>query len=100
MVILNRALLHIRVPLLFDFCHMIRHAPEHLLHGFGGLAIIPAADVALHQHLAGIVRQIRLAAIPWAWEAWEAIRCYFRQIGVVGLLCHKTLSSDTEFCQS
>jgi hypothetical protein len=55
MVILHGALLDICIPLLFDFGHVIGHAPEHFLHGFGGLTIIPAADVTLHQHLTGIL---------------------------------------------
>src|SRR6266542_2992146 len=42
-VIFDCALLHIRFPLLFDFCHMISHTPEHFLRCFGWLTIIPTA---------------------------------------------------------
>jgi len=34
------------------------HAPEHLFHGFGGLAVSAVAHVALEKHLAGILGEI------------------------------------------
>ncbi len=58
MVKLDRVFGDFAVPGLLDFGDVPRHAPEHLLHGLGGLAVVPAADVTLHQHLAGIVGQL------------------------------------------
>ncbi|OIN94115.1 MAG: hypothetical protein AUJ21_05175 [Anaerolineae bacterium CG1_02_58_13] len=57
MIKLDRARVDIPAPGLLGFGDVIRHAPEHLLHGFDGLAVIPAADVTLHQHLAGVIGQ-------------------------------------------
>ena len=54
------ALHDIAGPGFFDHGDVVGHAPEHLLHGFGGFAIIAAAHIAADEHLAGIIGQVDL----------------------------------------
>lgn len=50
-------------PFFFHLGDVVRHTPEHLFHGLGGLAISAAADVAFDEHLAGIIRQVNLGEV-------------------------------------
>ncbi len=70
-VIFEGAGIDIALPGFLDLGDVVGHPPEHLFDGLARFAVVTAADVALHEHLAGILGQLDRRQIRWWGRGWQ-----------------------------